>query len=70
MIFRRSYSVVTYLLTYLLIYLLTYLLTPWSRVLLEKLTSKYTESIGQSQNTAVFCDCPILSIYFLSTQRG
>ena len=29
----------TYLLTYLGIYLLTYLLTPWSRVLLEKLTS-------------------------------
>jgi hypothetical protein len=29
-----------YILTYLLTYLLTYILTPWSRVLLEKLTSK------------------------------
>ena len=29
----------TYFITYLLSYLITYLLTPWSRVLLEKLTS-------------------------------
>jgi len=30
---------------YQLSYLLTYLLTPWSRVLLEKLTSKYYHTI-------------------------
>ena len=36
----RYIYLLTYLLTYLLAYLLTYLLTPWSRVLLEKLTSK------------------------------
>ena len=32
-------TTLTYLLTYILIYLLTYLLTPWSRVLLQNLTS-------------------------------
>ena len=32
-------SLITYLLPYLLTSLLTYLLTPWSRILLEKLTS-------------------------------
>jgi len=29
------------------------------------------ENVGQfGYNAAVFCDCPIFSIYFLSTQRG
>jgi len=36
---HSMHYLLTYLLAYLLPYLLTYLLTPWSRVLLEKLTS-------------------------------
>jgi hypothetical protein len=38
-----SSDLLTYSLTYLLTYLLTYILTPWSRVHLEKLTSKYID---------------------------
>jgi len=66
---ENYYYLLTYLLTYLPMYLPTYLITPWSRVLLEKLTSfqvvkKFPSFYGTRRFITTFtsaCPVPLLN---------